>query len=951
MKRAPGLILLLLVGCSFGVSSPSADDVDGDGVLDGVDNCLEVANPDQTDTDEDGSGDLCDACPVDRDNDADGDGLCFEADNCPEQANAEQTDRDWDGWGDVCDPCPDDAEGDTDSDSVCRSEDNCPDVANPLQEDSDEDGVGDACDACPNSAGGDSDGDGHCDDVDNCPERYNPEQIDRDNNEQGDACQLSPDGDGDGVADAFDNCPDTVNPALAPRRIDHSPYAHPEERLELGDDGRSARLDIGFRFPFFSGWREQLRIHANGFVSFQTSGQNQRHDYAHALPSNDAPRLSIMGFWTDLDPSERGDIRYGMSGDLPNRRFVVEWDQVPPYGAGNDDDAAYFQIVLHERGAIELVCVRCQTRGTRTATQGLHNYARTVGITLPERNAQALDLRQDSLLFEAVAQPDQDDDGIGDACDSDRDGDGINNDDDVCPAVADEDQNDRDNNGLGDACNESEDADGDDWADDLDNCPRTANPDQDDVCSYIRLNGQVLYSDRLYTPRGMTGETENRVVPFVHVELLAGDEGRVLDTAVADEEGRFLLEAEWLDQEQWRVRALAESSGTTPVRVLNRAEQAEHYAITNEPFTPAPGEEIALVADHETAAGAAFNILATSVQIYRFIRRFTQQEAPQLTILWAPLEEWDCGSCYSRDNIRLGGQESDPDEWDDDVIRHEFAHYFMDRFSHDDSPGGRHNGDRTNPLLAFGEGVATFIGSMASQQPHYVDIRGRRRTHRNLETINDNDQYRGTGANRLDGAVSEYLVAPILWDLLDDSGDEEAHDRIALGEQAIMTILLEDLPNQRRNDVGVEGVDLADVLNRTECRHRDQVEAIASLCTERNYPWVSADDRDCDKPREGLPIKLVADRDELMLTLPDRSLNQASSWRIEMAGQTRQLRCKAFPCATGLTVGPNVRVALWRLDGPEGVSYAGKAVRAKALGGLVDSPDARGQAVRVYRAR
>ena len=38
-----------------------AVDSDGDGVEDGLDNCLERANPTQDDTDQDGCGNLCDA--------------------------------------------------------------------------------------------------------------------------------------------------------------------------------------------------------------------------------------------------------------------------------------------------------------------------------------------------------------------------------------------------------------------------------------------------------------------------------------------------------------------------------------------------------------------------------------------------------------------------------------------------------------------------------------------------------------------------------------------------------------------------------------------------------------------------------------------------------------------------------------------------------------------------
>uniref|UniRef100_A0A673IRZ3 Thrombospondin-3a-like n=1 Tax=Sinocyclocheilus rhinocerous TaxID=307959 RepID=A0A673IRZ3_9TELE len=98
-------------------------------------------------------------------------------------------------------------------------------------------------------------------------------------------------------------------------------------------------------------------------------------------------------------------------------------------------------------------------------------------------------------------QEDADNDGIGDQCDEDADGDGIKNVEDNCrlvsnkdqqnsdtdsfgdacdncPTVPNIDQKDTDNNGEGDACDD--DIDGDGIQNVLDNCPKVPNPMQTD---------------------------------------------------------------------------------------------------------------------------------------------------------------------------------------------------------------------------------------------------------------------------------------------------------------------------------------------------------------------------------------------------------------------------------------------------------------------------------------
>jgi hypothetical protein len=85
------------VGFFGTISNPlyAPADIDGDGVFDRQDNCVETPNPDQVDANNNGKGDACE--------DFDRDGIVTAEDNCPQHPNRDQADADGDGIGDACD--------------------------------------------------------------------------------------------------------------------------------------------------------------------------------------------------------------------------------------------------------------------------------------------------------------------------------------------------------------------------------------------------------------------------------------------------------------------------------------------------------------------------------------------------------------------------------------------------------------------------------------------------------------------------------------------------------------------------------------------------------------------------------------------------------------------------------------------------------------------------------
>ncbi len=164
-------------------------------------------------------------CDLDPKGDDDRDAICGSSDNCPDVANFGQEDSDGDGRGDACDGCTEEAERgeDADGDGTADCADQCPSDPEKITDfDLDVDGTLNCNDGCPtnpkktkpgvcgcNVSDADTDGDGTPDCVDPCPDDERDACVDPGEGGVGGAGGArndEPPGSGGGADDASSGC-------------------------------------------------------------------------------------------------------------------------------------------------------------------------------------------------------------------------------------------------------------------------------------------------------------------------------------------------------------------------------------------------------------------------------------------------------------------------------------------------------------------------------------------------------------------------------------------------------------------------------------------------------------------------------------------------------------------------------------------------------------------------
>lgn len=158
----------------------------------------------------------------------------------------------------------------------------------------------------------------------------------------------------------------------------------------LKDDGYipDSFVPLGFSFTFHGNTYDKVNVFSNGFLLFGAVPTIPSDGFYRGgvIPSSANPNNVIAFGWTDWSPQLVQDgIRYETRGTAPNRRFILQFNNVPEYNSGSTFGAIkgngriLSQVVLSE-GSNDITIYTSSmtvTNSSNFVTQGIENATGT----------------------------------------------------------------------------------------------------------------------------------------------------------------------------------------------------------------------------------------------------------------------------------------------------------------------------------------------------------------------------------------------------------------------------------------------------------------------------------------------------------------------------------------------------------------------------------------------
>jgi hypothetical protein len=152
--------------------------------------------------------------------------------------------------------------------------------------------------------------------------------------------------------------------------------------LTMNDDDTQGPFNLGFNFDWYCNTVTQVWINSNGWLSFSDPGTNIPGPFN--IPDPFAPDDMVSFVGSDLEPNVGGTINYQTVGTAPNRKFILNFINVPYYFSPS---TVSVQVVIDEaEGFIEFHNDRIEADPFYNITQGVQRDNAT-GVAAPGRNS------------------------------------------------------------------------------------------------------------------------------------------------------------------------------------------------------------------------------------------------------------------------------------------------------------------------------------------------------------------------------------------------------------------------------------------------------------------------------------------------------------------------------------------------------------------------------------
>jgi hypothetical protein len=350
-----------------------------------------------------------------------------------------------------------------------------------------------------------------------------------------------------------------------------------------------------------------------------------------------------------------------------------------------------------------------------------------------------------------------------------------------------------------------------------------------------RVQGRALYEKRDATVDGL-GPVYERGIPHALVWVLSAVDDWTYGLGATNADGSFDIVFEAIPDEPVYLMVAAASDelrvsvGDCPDGGCEGGSYL-NAMYSGDLTTSAVMDAGDLVAP-ATGIGRAFNVLDVLGEGLAHAESTFGHVLPTLRAEWREGADTICeapSSCYAGGTIYVRDALDDSDGYDDSVLLHELAHFVTDEVGRSDSPGGPHDGSKTDPRLAWDEGFSTFFGGSVREDPVFVDtVSGGV-----ISWSTDDTGETGSRFGDLDQDVSEDLVSAALWGLKDGRGG-----LAGAGVSPIFDVVQSYLPSATMADRGVAGVDLVDFLDGWLCLgHSDEALVDEVVKDDLRFPY------------------------------------------------------------------------------------------------------------------